>query len=156
MKSDDSFGLYLVPDDKSVFGSCESISSDVNWGGPHITMVGFHSSHKEPLIAALQDLQEAQVRWCPKESSITLSPRGGDSGQYNIDCEELHAVSKHLFLKKYGLNKVRDKWHVYLSKGYTGDKKILSKTKWSLMVIQLNGYRKEAVVKYLAETSKKF
>jgi hypothetical protein len=148
-----SYGLYLVPDDESVFGVCKSVSSGTDWGGPHITVVGFASKNKNGLLLALADLKHGvkKKRWRPFR--IEVQAGGGGDGMFLFQSTTLDTLSKFLRNEQYRLGKVHDSgWHVYLSEGFRPSACIPRETFWSLMMIEKDG----ATVTRLSETRVKF
>lgn len=140
------FGLYLVPDDSRVFGRCESVSFGVDWGGPHVTLCGFHGGNEGGLRRAVEEWR-TDTRWTAK--GVKVEPKGKGAGTYRFG--GLEALATHL--QGYGVHKVRDGgWHVHLSGGFTGNAALMSMTTWSLCIIRRDGDK----VTYLRDTLKPF
>jgi hypothetical protein len=139
MQAECSFGLYLVPDDPSVFAKAKSVSNGVDWGGIHMTIAGFSSSNDQKISLALERfklLQHGRHRWHVNASDIENVTISGS--QWNINSRTLQSLRD--FLASCGVERLKTNFHLFFSEGWIDNEQenraALKKQTWSLMKIK--------------------
>ena len=133
INGDKEYGLYLVPDDINAFGHCDSISNGINWGGPHITIIGFDKDNNKSIPLALNHINaygDKNKRWNPNKKAVKIT-----SNNYEIVSSTLNLLVQFLTGK---VNKLHNTFHLYCKNG-VNQNPTFNGTTWSLIMIEKYG-----------------
>jgi hypothetical protein len=134
------YAMYVVPDTPGVLGPFESISFNINWRGPHITICRFTAGNvvKIPYIldyirSEVNPLLAKQsVLWNPLLDKVSVVPN-----MYIFESTTLTKLTT--FLKNYVELVKENDFHIYNRLRINPDIFALGLTKWSMIMIKKTG-----------------
>ena len=137
------YGLFIIPDNPSIFGTCDPTSKGTKWAIPHITIAGFTQNNGNNI---LQLLKQLNMSFTPKTWNPDVDPTKNKttvSGKYyNIKSSTLDNLKQFATIFNVeNLKGTPNDWHITCNNGANVliIPQFKTSTLWSIIMVEKEG-----------------